>query len=95
MKKQLNFIRSLPDYAGGYEYDLTVQLPVFSKENIRDIAQPLVDEIGGDLGLVHCGRFRWQDVDRIQAYFENLGYEVYHTDERQTEDWVEEVQAVD
>lgn len=94
MKKQLNFIRNLPDYSGGYEYDLTVQLPVFSRENIREIAQPLVGEIGGDLGLVHCARFRWHDVDRVQSYFEDLGYEVHHTDEHNLEEWVE-VQAVD
>lgn len=94
MQKQLNFIRNLPDYSGGYEYDLTVQLPVFSRENIREVVQPLIDEVDVDLGLMHCARFRWQDVDRVQAYFEELGYDVNHIDERKIEDWVE-VQAVD
>ncbi|MCB0162708.1 MAG: hypothetical protein KDI79_00690 [Anaerolineae bacterium] len=94
MNKPLNFIRNQPDYSGGYEYDLTVQLPVFSKENIRDIAQPLVDEIGGDLGLAHYARFRWQDVERVQAYFEELGYEIQHSDEREIEEYVE-VNTVD
>lgn len=94
MKKQLKFIRSKPDYSGAYEYDLTVQLPVFSRENLRELAQPLVDEIGGDPGLVHCVRFRWQDVERVQSFFEALGFEVLHVDDRKIEEMVL-VQAVD
>ncbi len=60
----------------GASYLLTVQLPIWSREDMVEIAKPLITEIGGEPGLLYTARFRWEDVDQVTDFFEHLGYEI-------------------
>ena len=87
--KPLNFIRHLPFEE--YPYNLCVQLPMHSTENMREIAAPLIDEIGGEKGLLYTAWFEWEKYDRVREFFDNLGYTIYDVDKRGSDRRIKEL----
>jgi len=80
MKKTVNFIRGL------YKpFDLCVQLPVGSKEDMPVIVEPLLKSIEGAKGFLYTSFFQWSDLEIVKKYFEDLGYEIILKDEREKE----------
>lgn len=82
MTKTLRFIRKLP-WEDGNPFDLIVQLPIWSNEDMYHICKPLVDEIGGYRGLGYTAWFRWSDRNRVEEFYKKLGYDITHIDERE------------
>jgi outer membrane receptor for ferric coprogen and ferric-rhodotorulic acid len=64
-------------------HDLTAQFPMWwTRENMNDVAAPLLREIGGKTGLGYTCQFEWKDYERVKAFFVGLGYAIVDIDER-------------
>lgn len=74
----INIIRSFPDQ----EYDLTVQLPIYSSKDMVEISEPLRKEIGGERGLLCTSKFRYIDIEKVRDFFIKKGFQLNFIDER-------------
>ncbi len=66
----------------GHPFDLVVQLQIWSKGDMYEIAKPLLQEIGGANGLGYTAWFMWIDRNRVKEFFSSLGYETIDIDQR-------------
>ncbi len=80
MRKQVHLIRH--EIEDG-ERELCVHAPLYSHENFLELIAPLVQVLGGELGLQRMAWFHWEDYHRVRGFFEDLDYQITFIDARE------------
>ena len=82
LRPKVNLLRELSLVEGDDDERIVAQLPIWASTSMNVIAARLIEELDGHKGLFYTAEFKWQDAERVEEFFIDLGYEINHIDKR-------------